>query len=99
VRLKMLPPLVIHDPSQPYRKYLSVVLYTDLDPETAIKLTVVEATDGRGIDLSVPAWTTSSPVAGRYVVKFPNYDAKALNLKLSLRRSRFVTFAVKPVRL
>lgn len=104
VRLKMLPPLVVPE-SQPDQQDLFVILYVDPDPRPAMKLTLIEATDGQGQNISAPfliEWggRFTPSWAGHYFIEFPNlHDVKTLNLKLALHRSRFVTFTVKPDRL
>ena len=104
VRLKMLPPLVVPE-SQPDQQDLFVILYVDPDPRQAMKLTLIEVTDGQGQNISAPfliEWggRFTPSWAGHYFIEFPNlHDVKTLNLKLALHRSRFVTFTVKPDRL
>ena len=97
VHLKLLPPLLVPNKNSPGQKYVSVILGADPDfNPRGMNLTVVEATDDQGRDLSHPF---GSSWAGHYDLEFPNVrEIKSLNLKLALHKSRFVEFTVKPAR-
>lgn len=101
VRLKIVAP-VARSESQSDREYLSVFLFADPDPGTTLRLTVIQATDGKGHSLPIPNFPTLflPDLAGRYFLTLSDLpDVKTLNLKLALHRSRYVTFTVKPDRL
>jgi hypothetical protein len=98
VHLKLLPPLLVSDPNSAGQKRIGVIIGADpqFNPK-GMNLTVVEATDDQGRDISSPF---GSPWAGHYSLDLPNVreDIKSLNLKLALHKSRFVDFTVKPAR-
>jgi hypothetical protein len=96
VHLQLLPPLLLTNRWQSSQKDISIIIGADpnFNPK-GMNLTVVSATDDQGRDL----WSFGgSPWAGHYSIEFGNVhdDIKSLNLKLSLHKSRFVEFTVKP---
>lgn len=97
VRLKIPPPLIIPYSQPAGREYLRIFLFPDSMPDPALKLTLIQATDGQGRDL--PDADPLQLFDHYYSIIFPNPpDLKTLNLKFALHRSRYVTFTVKPNR-
>jgi hypothetical protein len=98
VKLKLLPPLLLH-PSQPFtQKNISVILYADPGAVAQkMNMTLLEATDDQG---RVMQSSSGISWAGHFSIGLqnPQDDIKALNLKLALHKSRFVEFTVKPAR-
>jgi hypothetical protein len=93
--VKVLPPLQVPDKYQAGHEHISVIICVDPNPRSqGLRLTLLEATDEQGQDI----WTPFSPDwAGHFSLEFPNpRHTKTLNLKLTLHKSRFVEFTVKP---
>jgi len=97
VKLKLLPPLLYSPEILPGGKHLAVLIYADTEGEArAMNLTLLQASDENGQEVATP-FRNGGGWAGHFALEFPHArDAKTLNLKLALHKSRFVEFTVTP---